>query len=148
MKFTFVLSVWLALAGSAFSAQTATDAGAKSEKTAKVSLSPKFRSLAEDTFDAVDRLWGETGMSDAIFESAKLEAERLFQKLQRAAVRPDEKKVCEAVGRYFGQIQLCRIVGPTSATAYHADCPRKEREARTSALRSLGRETPRPASTK
>src|ERR1700687_3741447 len=102
MKLTLALCVWLALAGSAFSAQTSTDAGTKSEKAAKASLSPKFRELADDTFDAVDRLWGETGMSDAIFESAKLEAERLFQKMQRAAVRPDEKKVSEAVGRYFG----------------------------------------------
>src|SRR2546425_13188591 len=141
MKFTLALSVWLVLTGSVFSAQSSTGAAAKPEKSPKVSLSPKFRALAEDTLDAVDRLWGETAMSDEIFEPAKLEAERLRQKLRRAAVSRDEKKVSDAVGSYLGQIQLCRVVGPTSASAYHEECLQKEKDARASAFRLLARET-------
>jgi hypothetical protein len=147
MKLTLALSVWLALAGSAFSGQSSNDAGANPEKTAKVHLSPKFSNLAEDTLDAVDRLWGESGKSDEIFEPVKLEAERLRQKLRRAAVSSDEKKVSDAVGRYFGQIQLCRVIGPANIPA-HEECLQREREARAAALRSLGREMPRPSSAK
>src|SRR5207245_5534464 len=98
MKLTLVLSVWLAFAGSVFSAQSSTGAAAKPEKSPKVSLSPKFRALAEDTLDAVDRLWGETAMSDEVFEPAKLEAERLRQKLRRAAASSDEQRGSEAGG--------------------------------------------------
>ncbi len=134
-KLTFALSVWLALAGSVFSAQGSTDSGAKTEKPRRTSLSPKFRGLAEDTLDAIDRLWGESGMSDQIFEPAKLEAD---QKLRRAAVSNDEKKVSDAVGSYFGQIQICRIIGPSNGS--YAECLQKEKEVRLSAFRSLGRE--------
>jgi hypothetical protein len=148
MKLTLALSVSLALAGSVFPAQSSTDAGTKSEKTAKTSLSPKFRSLAEDAFDAVDRMWGESAASDEIFEPTKLEAERLVQKLRRAAASRGEKEVSNAVGSYFGQIQLCRIVGPTPGAAYHEECLQEEKRKRNSALRSLGRETPPPLSTK
>ncbi len=137
MKLTLALSAWLALAGGVFAGQSVPDAGVKSEKPAKASLSPKFRTLAEDTLDAVDRLWGETAMSDEVFEPAKLEAERLRQKLRRAAVSNDEKKVSDAIGKYLGQIQLCRVVGPTSATPYHDECLQKEKAARAAALRLL-----------
>jgi len=147
MKFTLALSIGLALAGSVFSAQNSTDARAKSEKTAKTSLSPKFRSLAEDTLDAVERLWGESGMSDEIFEPTKLEAERLVQKLRRAAASSNEKKVYDAVSTYFGQIQLCRVLA-TVNTATHQKCLQEEREARASALRVLGRETAQASSAK
>jgi hypothetical protein len=137
MKLTLALSVWLVFVGSAFSAQSSPDAAVKPEKSAKASLSSKFKSLAEDTLDAVERLWGETSMSDEVFEPAKLEAERLRQKLQRAAVSNDEKKVSDAIGKYLGQIQLCRVTRTIAAA--HQECLQKEREARTAALRSLGR---------
>jgi hypothetical protein len=141
MKLTLVLSIWLALACSAFSAQSSTDAGKPSGKTAKLSLSPNFRSLADDALDAVDRVWGESGMSDALFEPAKLEAERLVQKLRRAVASRDEEKVYDAVSTYFGHIQLCRLLATVNIAA-HEKCLQKEREARSSALRSLGREAP------
>src|SRR6266700_2794485 len=147
MKLALALSVWLVFAGSVFSAQSSTDPGAKSEKATKVSLSPKFRNLADDTLDAVDRLWGDSAMSDEIFEPAKLEAERLRQKLRRAAMSSDEKKDSDAIGKYLGQIQLCRVVGP-SATAYHEECLQKEKEARASAFRLLGREAAQTPSAK
>jgi hypothetical protein len=137
MRFTLALSVALALTGSVCSAQGSPDAGVKSEKVTKTSVSTKFKSLADDTLDAVERLWGETEMSDEVFEPAKLEAERLRQKLQRAAASNDEKKVSDAIGKYFGQIQLCRVTRTIAAA--HQECLQKEREARTAALRSLGR---------
>ncbi len=147
MTLTLALSLWLALAGSAFSAQSSTDAGTKSEKVAKVHLSPKFRELAEDALDAVDRAWGESAKSDEIFEPAKLEAERLMQKLRRAAASSDEKKISVAVGRFFGQFQICRVIGPADI-APHEQCLQEERAARGSALRALGRETPQPSPAK
>ncbi len=140
MKLTLAIFLCLAVVGGVFSAQSSTDTGAKSEKTAKLSLSPKFRSLAEDTLDAVERLWGESDMADTLFEPAKLEAERLVQKLRRGAESSNEKKVYDAVSTYFGQIQLCRVLATVNTTA-HEKCLQKEREARSSALRSLGRET-------
>jgi hypothetical protein len=138
MKLSLALFVSLAFAGSALPAQTSTDSRAKSEKTAKVHLSPKFRELAEDALDAVDRAWGESAKSDEIFEPAKLEAERLVQKLRRAAMSSDEKKISDAVGRFFGQFQLCRVIGPANIAA-HEQCLQEERAARSSALRSLNR---------
>jgi hypothetical protein len=147
MKLTLAIFLCLAVVGGVFSAQSPTDAGAKSEKTAKTSLSPKFRALAEDTLDAVERAWGESTMSDEIFEPTKLEAERLVQKLRRAAASSNEKKVYDAVSTYFGQIQFCRVLA-TVNTATHQKCLQDEREARTSAFRSLGRETAQPSSAK
>jgi hypothetical protein len=146
MKFTFAFGLWLAIASGVFSAQSSTEAGTKSEKAVKTSVSPKFRSLADDTLDAVERLWGETAMSDEIFEPVKLEAERLQQKLRRAAVSSDEKAISDAIGKYLGQIQLCRVTRTIAAT--RDECLRNEREARTAALRSLGRETAKTPSAK
>jgi hypothetical protein len=139
MRLTLALSMWLAFAGGAFSAQSSPDAGVKSEKVTKTSLSPKFKSLADDTLDAVERLWGETEMSDQVFEPAKLKAERLRQKLRRAAISNDEKKASDAIGKYLGQIRLCRVTRTIAAA--HQECLQNEREARTAALRLLGRET-------
>ncbi|MBZ5702139.1 MAG: hypothetical protein LAN84_09850 [Acidobacteriia bacterium] len=98
--------------------------------------SKEFVDLAEDAMDAIDRESGQHLGPEIVFQTAKLEAERLIQKLLRTAKSPSEKNVYQAVASYFVQVETCRITEPLGNDAFKK-CLDEETAARDGAFRSL-----------
>ncbi len=140
MKLTLVLSLWLALASSALAAQSSTDSTAKSAKAASFSLSSKFKNLAEEALDSVDRLAIVKYESAQVYSPAELETVGLLQRLRRAAVSKKEQAASAAIFDYFGRVGTCRLLRRPVATEVDIEkCYAEEAAARDAALRSLGK---------